>query len=448
MSSGKGSRRDPDDDPEVDEEEDEDDEAKTKPRPSATHRKRPKAKDAKPVQRWESGGPEPEEDDEEDLPSPRGRKPVYWRARDSLYFEPLVALAIVVVLIVALFAFTQNWPPIYVVESDSMQHGSTDQIGLINTGDLVLAQKVSNSSITPYVVGLRTGYSTYGEYGDVLLYHPNGVATTPIIHRSILFLSWDPATSSYSADDLLGLPCGTAPNAVYATPGTSDSCGTTGLTGTLDLYHIGWMSVNVSINLGAPALGEHSGFLTMGDNNLFCSTPSHCIGEPDQGGTTTPVISSLVEPGWVVGVARGMVPWFGALKLLISGDAGMVPPQSWQYLGLTVVGIILLAFGIHYAFRAEGIETPLRKREEEERAAARGEDEGNGDEEQRSGWLHKLRPWHRSADEDDEYEALKKESGSSRTKKGPAPSHRRRGRPRPNVTKPKKSDRSDGDEEL
>jgi len=428
-------RPDEDDEPEEEEEEDDEEEERPSP-PRRTHprpRRSPRRERPPPVRRWRSPGSDEEEEEESSAPGavPSGRKPIYWRARDSLFFEPLVALAIVVVLLVSLFAYTQNWPPIYVVESNSMQHGSNDQIGLINTGDLVLAQKTSLSGITPYVSGLQTGYSTYGEYGDVLLYWPNGQGSTPVIHRAILYLQWDPH-GFYNVTDLAGLPCGTQSNAVYAyiPAGGPANCDTTHLTGTLDLYDIGWKSVNISLALSAPALGDHSGFLTMGDNNTA----------PDQSGAGTAAISSLVEPGWVIGVARGMIPWFGALKLLLQGQAGEVPSQSWEFMGLTVVGLILVAFGIHYALRTEGIETPLRREEEEE---AREEAEAAPPSAPRR-WLSKLRRRHPEDEEDEEEEA------PPRPRTRPPPSHTssRRGRPVPRVRrnhKPAKKSQSDDD---
>ncbi len=364
----------------------------------------------------------------------RERHPVYCRARDSLYFEPLVALAVIVVILSGLFAYTQNWPPVYVVESNSMQHGPNDVLGLINTGDLVLAQKVDPSTIVPYVVGLATGYSTYGEYGDVVLYHPNGADTTPIIHRAIVFLSWDAATASYSAPELHGLACGSS-GAVYATPGTPNGCGTTGLNGTLELFQIGWMSVNVTVDLSPAILGSHSGFLTMGDNN-YARCPSGCT---DQAAG----FSQLVEPGWVIGVARGMIPWFGAIKLLFEGNTADIPSQSWQFLGLTIAGAILLAFGIHYALRVEGIETPLRKEEEAEEGDE--EDEPRDDDRHPSRWARSLSPWSRADEEPDvdETEPPEPRHRSSAARSRSAP--RRRGRPRPKVHRSERSGRHRND---
>ncbi|MCI4346534.1 MAG: S26 family signal peptidase [Thermoplasmata archaeon] len=281
------------------------------------------------------------------------KRPVYWRARDSLWFEPLVALAILLLLLVALWAYTQNWPPVYVIESESMQHGTNDVLGVINTGDLVLAQKIDATKITPYMVGVQNGYQTYGEYGDVLLYYPNGdTSVTPIIHRALLFLEWNTLNNTDNAPAISPLPCSPLSHPYYRTSSTLSTCATSGIAGQLTLYNVGWQGVTVSVDVGE--LGSHSGFLTMGDNNYLPGNPG--TGDPDE-----PVLSSLVEPGWVLGVARGMIPWFGALKLLLQGDTSMVPSQSWQFLGLSLAGIVLVGLAIHLAVRR------IERRREEER---------------------------------------------------------------------------------
>ncbi len=420
-----------------------------------------------PVRRWSSGQDDEDEGDE-DAPDERkarswrrrgdsDRPPVFWRARDSLWFGPLVALAIVVVLVAGLFAYTQNWPPAYVVESPSMQHGPNDVLGVINTGDLVLAEKIPVGQIQTYVQSIRSGYSTYGEYGDVLLYWPNGVTGTPIIHRAILFLQYDPQVNGYNATTLDGLACGSEPNAVFSTPGTFGptgipDCGTTGLTGTLNLFGIGWANANVSVDLASAILGAHSGFLTMGDNNFLNSQSensgcySACIGDPDQ----VARLSTLVEPAWVLGVARGMLPWFGALKLALEGNTQWVPSQSWQFLGLTIAGVILLAFGIHYALRAEGIEDPRRRAQEEEEAEEEETEEAEAPapvESRGRRILRSLRPWRRGDEEAEEEEAPPPRRPARRA----APS--RRGRPKPHVRrakkpKPRRPSRADEDDDA
>ncbi len=457
-----------DDDVEPDEEEDEEEDEGDDEVEAPRHR-RPSSRRAaaavsqrggrpRPVRRWHGGNDAPDEDgdavpdDAEEGPGgsrrtrsrrararrARERFPIYYRARDSLYFGPLFALSIVVLLVVGMYAFTQNWPPAYVVESPSMQHGPNDVLGVINEGDVVLAEKVPTNSIVTYVWGASEGYSTYGEYGDVLLYSPNGGSSTPIIHRALIYLTFDPAVNGYNLSVPPNVPCGDQPGAVYSTsnsfgPGGTD-CGTTGLTGTLTLFDVGWAHANVSIPLSPGLLGPHSGFVTMGDNNFAqasavnagCS--SNCQGRPDQ----VAGLSTLVEPGWVLGVARGMLPWFGSLKLLLENSAYLpyLPSQSWQFMALTLVGLLLLAFGIHYAVRAEGIEDPRRKALEEDEEEEPEED-GYREPPRGRGVLRRLRPW--APDDADDEEAPPRGHRPAHGTPRKHAENRRRGRPKPVV---------------
>ena len=320
--------------------------------------------DRGPLRRWLARG-EGEEawDDVVDDSGPkrrRGKPPVFWRARDSLYFEPLVALSIIVILLVSLFAYTSNWPPVYVVESNSMQHGPGDHLGDLNAGDIVLAQKAGLSSIVTYVEAIRTGYGTYGSYGDVILYYPNGTnSATPVVHRPIIYLQYDGRNDTYNATGLDPSECGTGAPYVYDTPGSAGNCATTYLTvhDSLNLWNIGGRTI--SVTLCPISLGTHSGFLTLGDNNSQFDQYATVCGLP-------PFISTLVDPSWVIGVARGMIPWFGALKLLLDGNAGKVPTASWEYLGLTISGVIFAAVGIHFLVRRRTGRSRRRRWSEDE----------------------------------------------------------------------------------
>ena len=408
------------------EDDDEGDEGPPTPAP----RRRGRSGVRPPVRRWT------DEEEPADDRKPRGKHrrgegdappvkdPVYFRARDSVYFEPLVALAVILVLLVGLFAYTQNWPPMYVVESDSMQHGTNDQVGLINTGDLVLAQKVTLAQITPYVVGAQTGYSTYGEYGDVILYHPNGDLTgAPIIHRALLYISYDSTSGTYGFSELQGQPCGNAPNAVYSVSLAVDACQTQDVSpsSSLTLYHVGWRAVEVTVQLSS--MGTGSGFLTMGDNNFNPLAPTQ--GNPDE-----PYLSSLVQPGWIVGAARGMLPWFGAFKLLLDGNSGEVPSQSWAYMGLALIALVVGAILLHLLLRAEGYQDVRRKRAREAArlAAAQGSDDEEGEDDERPSphrsWGQRLSRWRHPDEEDGE------RAGASSRQKGRTSFG---GRPRPEV---------------
>lgn len=298
-----------------------------------------------------------------------GRFPWLNRLVHNSWFEPMITILAVGAVLLALYGYTGNWPPLVVVESSSMQHGTGDTIGDINTGDLVLVKQenVPNQVVT-YVQGEGTGggsgYMTYGEYGDVLLYYRYGQTdTTPIIHRAIIWLSWM-GDGDFAAPTLANLTCG--PQGQYQVVPPDDSqqnapCPTVGeldssLTGTIWLYNVGWQAVTVEIPLSMFAVPEaspvggtippHSGFITMGDDNCKPQNPTNtCQEQPGEQGVFDQIggiTVGLVYPSWVEGVARGMIPWFGAIKLWLSGDAYFVPSQTWEYLGLTIFAIIVI----------------------------------------------------------------------------------------------------------
>ncbi|EQD80829.1 hypothetical protein B1A_00474, partial [mine drainage metagenome] len=125
----------------------------------------------RPIQSWsEKGPPAPSfaaSRHPTRKPSRKGKKKVYFRLRDSLLFEPLLALAVIVIVVAGAYAYTHNWPPVYIVESNSMQHGPNDVVGIINTGDIVFARQVPTSSIITYIDALhpgtsQSGFNTYG----------------------------------------------------------------------------------------------------------------------------------------------------------------------------------------------------------------------------------------------------------------------------------------------
>lgn len=272
----------------------------------------------------------------------------------------MLTLVAIAALLGGLFAYSGTWPPLVVVESGSMQHGTQDVVGVINTGDLVVVKHVDvPSQVTTYVQGMGENptYSTYGEYGDVLLYYPDGnTAFTPVIHRALIWLTWDSSAQAFEAPSLAGLACGPKSNGVYEIQTSqasfeclSPSAPNMPLTGTIVLWGVGWQGVTVQIDLAALAqqASPHSGFITEGDDN--CALPSGASDSVCSPGDTgvydqhaCAITCSIVEPQWVEGVARGMIPWFGAIKLWLSGNGASVPSNTGVYLGLTLLVILLL----------------------------------------------------------------------------------------------------------
>src|SRR5947208_4034421 len=141
---------------------------------------------------------EPRRDrDEDDRPTS------FWKglARDAL-----VAGLIVAVFLGALYLYAGVWPPLVVVESSSMQHGSeASSLGVIDTGDMVFQQAASTrNSVITYIEGRANGYSTYGDYGDVIIFRRAGTAT-PIIHRAIMYVTLH-ADGTADGRDILLMP--------------------------------------------------------------------------------------------------------------------------------------------------------------------------------------------------------------------------------------------------
>lgn len=277
----------------------------------------------------------------------------------------LVALYIVTIIFGVAMLYLQSWPPTLVVESNSMQHGPGDHLGDINAGDVVLIHHVPASGVVTYAQGIRSGYRTYGEPGNVLIYYPDGsVSATPIVHRAIVYLAWE-GHGTYNATELGDLECSnnSSSPSYYVTssvagPGKLNPCADTdlGSSDTLDFYHVGKISP-IPMELGSPSLGNHSGFLTLGDNNTaFDQTPSpnYTLG-----------YSSLVEPSWIVGVAVGLVPWVGAIELAMVGHAGNVSPASWRHLEESAVVVLVAGLGVFAVVR--GVRHGLRRRAAERR---------------------------------------------------------------------------------
>ncbi len=276
--------------------------------------------------------PPPEEDEEEEPTSKEG-----WKAwvRDIA-----IAVLIMVVILGAIYAYTGIWPPLVVVESGSMQHSdTTSYIGVIDTGDLVFVQAApTRADIITYVQGRATGYTTYGDYGDVIIFHQYyRPQETPIIHRAIMYAI--PNGTDYAdVPDLAQLP-------VQDWMGI----GTGGVT-THVPYHLqavrindmGYKHLNITFEFAqiAPYMSRGPGYVTMGDHNA-----------PDYDTGWFPIQSDII------GRARGEIPWFGLVKLLLSpagncaqgwGDP-CAPANSWNDLAISIVFLVSLPFIVEAA---------------------------------------------------------------------------------------------------
>ena len=254
-----------------------------------------------------------------------------------------VGVAILVVLIVlgGIFAYTRVWPPMVVIESSSMQHrNDVSYISVIDTGDLVLVQAApQRSDVITWVQGKATGYMTYSNYGDVIIFN-RADDPTPVIHRPIFWMNYNATTRSFDIPDLAGPKL----NALWGGRNANGSAATSpyGLNGTIWLAQSGWRgNLNLTFDLATSFLSQpskrHEGYVTLGDNNAY-------------GGSPHPYDDTPVLQKDVLGIARGELPWFGLLKLTLAPSQGhccrgwgdiSAPKNSWDSL-LTALLLIIV----------------------------------------------------------------------------------------------------------
>ena len=143
-----------------------------------------------------------------------------------------------------------------VVESNSMSHGESSQIGIIDKGDIVYYSEIINKSeITTWAQGISIDYEKYGDYGDVILFKAMNDDNLQIVHRAMCWVEFDDENGTY----------------------------------TLQYYEM----INVS-NITITEFGlngykpNNSGFITKADNRPTCDQASGVCSEP-------------VKFGWIIG---------------------------------------------------------------------------------------------------------------------------------------------------
>lgn len=177
--------------------------------------------------------------------------------RSENFWAGMLRDVLFVIAVVVVFASVSRvalglWTPMVAVESGSM-------IPHIQIGDIILVESIDRTDIMTYEDGKKSNYSSFDNYGDVILYRPFGRdGVTPIIHRA--------------------------------------------------MYHV---EKGDSMWPGGPS-APHAGYITKGDNAN--TNPSY-----DQQGR----ISYLqpVKKEWIIGVARFYrVPILGCVSLVPRGN--------------------------------------------------------------------------------------------------------------------------------
>jgi len=261
----------------------------------------------------------------EEGPQERGDRLQRWMSEGkSFFFDFLGAVLVLLIIIGALYTYTGNWPPLVVVQSGSMMHGTDEsQIGSIDTGDLVFVKDLGERDpIVTYVEGNKSGHRSYGSYGDVIIFRPDGDGDrTAIIHRAVVYIEYNETSGGYNVPSM-GLVDRRDPIRIPAYEWPEN------MTLTIDLRTIFEEFKNRGME-------PHSGYITKGDNN----------GIVDQNSRFGMDQESLlpVKTEWVLGKSVGELPWFGVIKLYLE-DKGDIPKNSIRNLAIAVGLIIIIPF--------------------------------------------------------------------------------------------------------
>lgn len=241
----------------------------------------------------------------------------------------LVALVIIVVLLlspVVLMLYSGAWPPVYTVESESMEHSSNWTYGNINVGDVVFVKNVNNNvgNVVTYVQGKGTGYSTYGEFGNVILY--KAPTNEIIIHRAMFYLSWqdgNPVVAGYTNQSWIKV------TSSYVV-----------------IDNASYTHRNLIVYLNN--LVNKTGFITVGDYNLAHSQLYNKSENAYAAADQNVFGYNPASTSGIIGVAFGQIPWFGLIKLNLMRVTGQwtqydqVPNFAYTYLFVAVLSIVIL----------------------------------------------------------------------------------------------------------
>lgn len=296
----------------------------------------------------------------------------------TLVLELALAVGMIACLIGAMFIHTGSMPPLVVVESASMVHDPSGEVGSIDAGDLILVHNQPASTVVTFAEATDVnhpayGYAQHGMEGDVIIYDKNGEGGTPIIHRAILRVV---AAQTVSPDRTGADPCPSGTYDAYkldtdgqlgtciltwSVPGTAVS-DAENVTVIFDGTQAGFYDCKRPAHAGVEAhlvvwqwQPAHEGILTLGDNNK-CSVDQGASATNGSAGVHSP--SGVVGPirdGWILGVAGGELPWLGTVKLMAGGPnsygTGDVPSSSFLALGTVLAAVVFAPVASESLFR-------------------------------------------------------------------------------------------------
>lgn len=253
------------------------------------------------------------------------------RGRFRALRDTFIGIGITLALLGMLYVASDGaWPPILVVESGSMMHGTDEtpygRFGTLDVGDVVFVRDVSDPREVR--TWAANGADRYGRPGDVIAFAQDGDrANTTILHRAMAWV------------DVIAHENGSRTYRVHWVDGEILTYGNAGI-------YLPALGIDETWGFSARDgyKPTYSGFLTKGDNPASNSAADQVVG-----------ISRLVQPSWIEGRVYGEVPWIGLLRLLFQWDQtnlaspgwvrvgnGFAPVELWTCLFVVVATIILV----------------------------------------------------------------------------------------------------------
>jgi len=263
------------------------------------------------------------------------------------------AAAIVASVFGGLGLYAGTWPPLLIIESGSMQHGdAASELGILDTGDVAVIQVLASRGVViTYLEGRASGYTSFGDYGDVVVagfFDVDVNRTRALVHRAFGYVSHN-GTGGFDVPELSALPAAAWSGIAWNGSLTTTPFGIRSFT----LSGMGWRG-DLTIEWNLTQLGAkypNDGFLTFGDNNLY-RRPTN---------KTDPWI---LDRQSVFARVRGEIPWIGLLRLTLTRSPdgccaswGSMDPEvgapgnSWIALDLLLAAAILGPIGVDAVFR-------------------------------------------------------------------------------------------------
>jgi signal peptidase I len=215
-----------------------------------------------------------------------------------------------------------------------------------------------------YVQGKENDHRTYGSYGDVIIFRPNGnESRTAIIHRAVIWIQFN--SSTYNNETRTG--------GGFNIP----SLGLRNVMTTFTIERYEWpkrpdssdeiVDVRSILNrFRAQGVIPHSGFLTKGDDN------DH-VDQTSSFGGSEPAWIQPVKKEWIIGKSVGELPWFGIIKLKLESNGESESDihsnserNLWVALIIIVASPFVIDFGIHMVIRIVKRGKDEEEEEEEE----------------------------------------------------------------------------------